>query len=117
MSKPQFRPIPPLDVPDSALEAVNDRLNVPVMVRNPKDAKESTVTASRQQPRVEPAKVEPEDIEVRMAVNVPQSLMDQLRETAARKRVSVRHLVLVALKAQGYRIDASEMVGDGRRGR
>ena len=36
MSKPLFRPIAPLEVDDSALDALNDRLGVPTMVPAPK---------------------------------------------------------------------------------
>lgn len=33
MSKPNFKSIQPLDVPDEALQSVNEKLGVPTMVR------------------------------------------------------------------------------------
>ena len=49
MTKPNFRPIVPLDADDDALERVNDRLGVPTMVRTPgKSLVSDATTASRQ---------------------------------------------------------------------
>lgn len=44
MTKPNFRPIAPLDVDDHALDQVNDRLGVPQMVRPTSPKSQHTVT-------------------------------------------------------------------------
>lgn len=108
MGKPQFRPIAPLDVDDAALEAVNERLGVPKMVRaqaRPSPQEASVVARGVQ---IKP----PED---KLSVLVPAYLMDAVRQEAARKKVTVRHVVMAALKAQGFSIRDEDLVGDGRR--
>jgi hypothetical protein len=45
----------------------------------------------------------------------PGYLLDELYMEARRKRVTVNHLILSALKAQGYFIHDKDMIPDGRR--
>lgn len=100
MSKPNFRPIAPLDADDSELDRVNDRLNVPTMVRSPAKAAE---TASR------PA-VTPPRRQQKLTVRVPEYLVDALKRDALDQKTSVRHLVLLALQKDGYKVDAADLL-------
>ena len=103
MSKPNFRPIAPLDVDDDALERVNERLNVPTMVRSPAKAQQDVVTASR------PA-VPPPRRQQKLTVRIPSYLVDALKRSALEQRSTVRQLVLLALQKGGYNIEAAELL-------
>ena len=103
MSKPNFRPIAPLDVDDDALERVNERLNVPTMVRSPAKAQQDVVTASR------PA-VMPPRRQQKLTVRIPGYLVDALKRDALEQRTTVRHLVLLALQKDGYTVEASDLL-------
>ena len=100
MTKPNFRPIAPLDVDDDALERVNDRLRVPTMVRPPAKAVE---TASR------PA-VTPPRRQKKLTMRVPDYLVDTLKRDALDQKTSVRCLTLLALQKAGYTIDAADLL-------
>lgn len=100
MNKPNFRPIAPLDVDDSALEGVNDRLGVPTMVRPQGRA---ATTASR------PA-VTPPRRQQKLTVRVPEYLVDAVKRDALDQKTSVRHLVLLAMQKAGYKVDAADML-------
>ena len=103
MSKPNFRPIAPLDVDDDALERVNERLNVPTMVRSPAKAPQDVVTASR------PA-VPPPRRQQKLTVRIPGYLVDALKRDALEQRTTVRHLVLLALQKDGYAVEAADLL-------
>ena len=104
MSKPNFRPIAPLDADDSELERVNERLGVPTMVRAPvKASQPDVVTASR------PA-VPPPRRQQKLTVRIPGYLVDALKRSALEQRSTVRQLVLLALQKGGYNIEAAELL-------
>ena len=118
MNKPNFRPIAPLDADDSELDRVNDRLNVPTMVRSPAKAPETAsrhddrVTASRHDDRVTASRhaVTPPRRQQKLTVRVPEYLVDALKRDALDQKTSVRHLVLLALQKTGYKVDAADML-------
>ncbi len=104
MSKPNFRPIAPLDADDSALERVNERLGVPTMVRpQAKSTGVAAVTASR-------TAVPPPRRQQKLTVRIPGYLVDALKQRALDQRTTVRHLVLLALQRDGYTIDAVDLL-------
>jgi hypothetical protein len=102
MSKPQFRPITPLDVDDAALDRINDTLGVPTMVR-----------PAPSLPQVKP-KPAPRPQE-KLTIELPGYLMDAMKLAAVKQRVSVRHLVMLALQAHGMTIEPEDLVPDARR--
>ena len=101
MSKPNFRPIAPLDVDDLALERVNDRLGVPVMVRAP--VKPVAETASRQAAM-------PSRRQKKLTTRIPGYLIDALKRDALDQRTTVRLLLLLALQKAGYAIEAEDLL-------
>jgi hypothetical protein len=103
MSKPNFRPIAPLDVDDRALERVNDSLGVPTMVRPPAKVQRDDPTASR------PAVPAPRR-QQKLTVRIPGYLVDALKRNALEQRTTVRHLVLLALQKDGYSIEAADLM-------
>lgn len=109
MTKPNFRPIAPLDVDDRALESVNDRLGVPTMVRPPSRAVE---TASRHDDKVAASRnaVMPPRRQQKLTVRIPEYLVDALKRDALDQKTSVRHLVLLALQKAGYKIEAADLL-------
>lgn len=104
MSKPNFRPIAPLDVDDNALERVNERLGVPTMVRQPvKAPQQDAATASRQA-------AAPPRRQQKLTVRIPGYAVDALKRDALNARTTVRHLVLLALQKSGYTIEAADLL-------
>lgn len=115
MSKPLFRPIAPLEVDDSALDALNDRLGVPTMVPAPKSPAASHASTSRSvspAPQSDTPALSPHE---KLTAELPVYLLDALRLEAAKQRVSVRHIVMLALQKAGYAIETRDMVPDARR--
>jgi hypothetical protein len=114
MSKPTFRPIAsPLSVDDTALDRVNEQLGVPTMVR-PKAASSPEPSRSAQHAERHPALPAPRAQE-KLTTEMPAYLMDALKQEAARRRVSVRYLVMLGLQATGFTIMAEDLVKDARR--
>jgi hypothetical protein len=104
MTRPHFRPIAPLDVDDTALERVNERLGVPTMVRPAaKVTQTDGVTASRQP-------VEPPRRQRKLTTRIPGYLTDELKQKALDQRTTVRLLLLLALKKDGYRVDPEDLL-------
>lgn len=89
MSKPNFRPIAPLDVDDTALERVNERLGVPTMVRQPAQPPQSAAMTASRQPVAPPRRQQ------KLTVRIPGYAVDALKRDALNARTTVRHLVLV----------------------
>ena len=106
MTKPNFRPIQqPLAVPDAALERLNDRMGVPTMSR----------PDILQTPKANPRAPTPARTLEKLSVELPTYLMDAMKQEALSRKVSVRHLVMIALKGQGLAIDPEDLVPDARR--
>ena len=106
MNKPQFRPIQqPLAVPDAALDRLNDRMGVPTMSRP------DITQAPRSVPKPSPQARAQE----KLSVELPTYLMDAMKQEALTRKVSVRHLVMIALKGLGLEIDPTDLVPDARR--
>lgn len=107
MTKPNFRPIQqPLAVPDAALDRLNDRMGVPTMSRP--DILQTLPIANLRAPA--PARA----LE-KLSVELPTYLMDAMKQEALSRKVSVRHLVMIALKGQGLAIEPEDLVPDARR--
>ena len=103
MSKPKFRPIQPLSVPDIALDRINEQMGVPAMTRP--EIIRSVQAASKPAPR-------PQE---KLSCELPTYLMDAMRQEALTRKVSVRHLVITALKGIGLAVEAEDLVPDARR--
>jgi hypothetical protein len=106
MSKPNFRPIAPLDVDDEALDRVNDRLNVPVMVRSPAaspPSRSAVDTASRRAAKAASR-------QTKLTLRVPDYLVDALKRSALDRRTTLRALVLQALQKDGYTVKAEDLL-------
>lgn len=95
MTKPNFRPIAPLDVDDAALERVNETLRVPTMVRAGAKAPATSEPSSR--PAVPPPRPQQ-----KLTVRIPVAIADALKQDALTQRSHVRILVLKSLKEAGY---------------
>lgn len=50
-----------------------------------------------------------------LKIELPEKVWIELKTRAAREMVSVRHIIMTALKAHGIAINAADMVEDGRR--
>jgi hypothetical protein len=96
MTKPNFRPIAPLeDVDDAALERVNETLRVPTMVRSGSKAPTPSEPSSR------PAALPPRQ-QQKLTVRIPVAIADALKQDALTQRSKVRILVLKSLRDAGY---------------
>lgn len=108
----KFRPIAtPLDVDDAALDRVNQQLGVPTLTR--------PATAMEPLPSVPaPAPAQPMRAPLeKLTIELPDYLADALRQDAAARRTTARHIVMLALRNNGYRVDDADLVPDGRRAR
>lgn len=104
---PAFRSIgAPLDVDDAALDRLNAKLGVPTMTR-------PTATARTPADRHEAPRAPLE----KLTIELPGYLMDALRRTALDGRTTVRHVVMLALKANGFAVAEADIIPDGRRQR
>lgn len=102
-TNPSFRSIgEPLDVDDEVLDRINASIGVPVMNRS-----------RPPEPALPEIAVRPE----KLTIEVPQYLMDALRQAAVMDRTTVRHTVMLALRKAGFEIADVDMVPDGRRSR
>lgn len=104
MTKPNFRPIAPLEVDDHALDQVNERLGVPQMVRPPSPKGQQAVsTVSRQT-------VAPSRRQQKLTVRIPSDLVDAMKRRALDQRTSVRLLLLLALQKDGFTVEAADLL-------
>lgn len=104
MSKPQFRPIAPLDADDAALDRVNETLGVPTMVR---PQSKSVEPPSRRA-------VKPQRRQKKLTIRAPEPVIDALKLDALSQRTTVRTLILKALKGAGYPVlDVDLLPGAG----
>lgn len=94
MTKPNFRPIAPLDADDAALERVNDTLGVPTMVRP---------TAKAVAPSVRPA-VKPSRRQKKVTFRGPEPVIDALKLDALSQKTTIRNLILKSLRDSGYAV-------------
>lgn len=120
-SRPPFRPVAaPLDVDDTVLRELNQKLHVPTLVKA-----RSVEAESQPQPSPPPRPVDegeqrqaesqaPLRKDVRLAVEVPEYLRDAVNLRAARERGTARHIVMQGLQAIGFEIDPADLVVDGR---
>lgn len=108
----KFRPIAvPLDVDDAALDRVNTQLGVPTLTKPAANA----VAVPRAVAEV-PAMPERAAIE-KLTIELPRYLADALRRAAVEQRTTARHLVMLALRKDGFEVQETDLVPDGRRAR
>lgn len=108
----KFRPIAaPLDVDDAALDRVNSRLGVPTLTKP--SPKPQTAASLPQETPVISDRAAPE----KLTIELPRYLADALRRAAVERRTTARHLVMLALKKDGFDVEDSDLVPDGRRAR
>jgi hypothetical protein len=107
----KFRPIAvPLDVDDAALDRVNNQLGVPTLTKPAANA----VAA----PRVSDVPATPERAPLeKLTIELPRYLADALRRAAVEQRTTARHLVMLALRKNGFEVQDADLVPDGRRAR
>ncbi len=108
----KFRPIAvPLDVDDAALDRVNTQLGVPTLTKPAANA----VAAPRVVPDV--AGMSERAVLEKLTIELPRYLADALRRAAVEQRTTARHLVMLALTKDGFEVQETDLVPDGRRAR
>lgn len=109
-SFPAFRPIAaPLDVDDAALDRVNSSLGVPTLTKPVANKKQSAAVAAVAHDVRTPLE--------KLTVEIPSYVMDAVKRVALDRRTTVRHVILSALKAEGFEVADADLVPDGRRRR
>lgn len=108
----KFRPIAvPLDVDDAALDRVNTQLGVPTLTK-------PAVNAVAVPRGVIDVSTMPERASIeKLTIELPRYLADALRRAAVEQRTTARHLVMLALRKNGFEVQDSDLVPDGRRAR
>lgn len=115
-SFPSFRSIAaPLDVDDAALDRLNTQLGVPTLTKPVANEKPQPKTKSAPPPPV--AADEERAALEKLTIEVPSYLADAMKRQALDRRMSVRHVVMLALKKAGFEIAACDLIPDGRRTR
>lgn len=106
----KFRPIAvPLDVDDAALDRVNHQLGVPTLTKPVANVAAGEAAPARPEPVRAPLE--------KLTIELPAYLADALRREAAGRRTTARHLVMRALRNDGFEVDEADLVADGRRAR
>lgn len=115
MSKLPFRPINTDDVTDEVLDRLSDDMGVPKLVRPaPKSVdtvRRHAVNPSRQSDGTtarRPA-VAGASKQKKLTIRVPLTLNGQMKRDALDRDVTVRYIVLSALRAAGYEIADADM--------
>jgi hypothetical protein len=108
----KFRPIAvPLDVDDAALDRVNSQLGVPTLTK-------PAVNAAAAPRPIEDVPVVPGRAPLeKLTIELPRYLADALRRAAVEQRTTARHLVMLALRKNGFEVQETDLVPDGRRAR
>jgi len=103
-----------IDAVDEKLVTTAKRKRIPTLsvdggntIDTPSKPPTEGETAIRPKPFMSPRKA--------ISLEVPNYLATELKVTAAKQSVTVRHLVLTALAEAGFRIDPADMDEDGRR--
>lgn len=107
MTDTQFKP---LNLPRAGAEDLDGYLQdrgVPVLRKPEAESPEVKLTSMPM--------LQPTPATRRMHVEMPEYLAKALRQAAAEKGCTIRFLVLDALKRSGYRIEANDLLEDGRR--
>lgn len=108
----KFRPIAvPLDVDDAALDRVNTQLGVPTLTKPAVNAVAVPLAVAEVPATPERAAIE------KLTIELPRYLADALRRAAVEQRTTARHLVMLALRKNGFEVQDSDLVPDGRRAR
>lgn len=99
MTKPNFRPIAPLDADDAALDRVNETLGVPTMIR-------PNAGAAKTQSR--PA-AKPSRRQKKVTFRGPEPVIDALKLDALNQKTTIRNLILIALRDKGYAVTDEDL--------
>ena len=112
MTKPTFRPINAEEVTDDVLDQLSDRLGVPTLVR-PRSKAVDTARRQDGKPSRRPAGAAARRHK-KVTFRSPEAVFDALKRDALDRRISVRVIILSALKAAGYPvIDQDLLPGAG----
>lgn len=114
MSTPRFRQIN-ADIPDSAIDKINDSLQVPKLLRSEPatvaPARHRHVESSRRiSVDLSPTSGALPDGQHKLTLRIPQSLNDTLKRDALEHRSYVRAIILCALQLRGYHVPAQELI-------
>ncbi len=135
--RPSFRHIaPPLDVDDGTLARLADQMGVPTLqkpgAQTPAVGQEARQDAAKPVSRPSPSQKAPDSPRTKkpaaaaapiraalekLTVELPGYLMDAIKRDALERRVSARHVVMLALQSAGFRIEDADLVPDARRSR
>lgn len=111
MTKPNFRPIQPLDVSDAALDRVNDQLAVPTMVRSTAKPASPLPTAPAAALKIKT----PPRREEKLTTRLPGYLVDAMKVRALEQRSTVKHIMLRALMDAGFAVADEDLAPDARK--
>ena len=97
-----------LEIPDTELDrAIAAQRNTP-----PANDAERSEAPPRQSPK---AKATPRTRWGRATVELPEYLIEAMKLEAVKAKSSVRHIVMTALRKEGYKINDADMIEDGRK--
>jgi hypothetical protein len=112
-NRPAFQSVD-LDPMDLRLEAKAAEKGIPTLVSPPIPAAPS-VTARRRSRAGDTSKSTPRGRMKTLNIEVPDYAWIAIKTRAAQQMVSVRHIIMAALRASGVDIKDADMIEDGRR--
>ena len=121
--RPAFQSVE-LDPIDARLEAKAAEMGIPTLV-NPKVEEtsvdeaevplEPVATVSRKATRTAPKQATPRSRMRGLKIELPDYVWVSLKKRAAEEMVSLRHVIMTALRDKGIPINDADMIEDGRR--
>lgn len=111
MTKPSFRRINTEDVPDALIDQINDSMGVPTLTRpQPHQQHLSSAPAPKPPPRPKAAASRE-----KLTVVLPGYLMDAMKLEALKRRMTLRHFVILAMQSVGLEVEPQDLVPDARK--
>jgi hypothetical protein len=100
---------------ENLLEELAARKGVGRLQQNPGTVRPAQPPEPSSQPRPAPEGPTPRTRMKTMNLELPDYVMQQLKELALREECSVRHLIMRSLAGQGIRVREADLIADGRR--
>jgi hypothetical protein len=125
IARPSFQSVE-LDPIDIRLEAKAAERGIPTLVAprpettladEPAPPVETATLAPRKPPRQNSKQATPRSRMKGLRIELPDYAWIALKKLAAEQMVSLRHVIMTALRAQGITINDADMIEDGRRHR
>lgn len=120
-TRPLARPTSGLDLDDSIIEETVAARGAPELMHPSQDGPEPSgdpadAPKGRKKREPVPGAATPRSKWQRVTVELPDYLVNELKDRAHEQRISIRHAVMKAMRAAHYKIIDADMIEDARKG-